>query len=48
MKTVQLLLDAGADPKAVDGAGRSARSLAEVNKRTDCLELLSKLEEGDS
>eukprot|EP00873_Tetraselmis_striata_P018816 jgi/Tetstr1/439080/TSEL_027570.t1 len=48
LKTVQLLLDAGADPKAVDGAGRSARSLAEVNKRTDCLELLSKFEEGDS
>lgn len=39
-KAVQMLLDAGADPSATDGNGRTAKDLAEINKREECVRLL--------
>lgn len=47
VKIVEMLLEAGADPTAVDENGRTARTLAEVNKRAECVDILGKRETGD-
>jgi len=41
---VQLLLDAGADPAAVNRAGKSALDIAQVNKRAAVVEALQRHE----
>mmetsp|Transcript_6251 Transcript_6251/g.17483 ORF Transcript_6251/g.17483 Transcript_6251/m.17483 type:complete len:136 (-) Transcript_6251:436-843(-) len=42
--TVKMLLEQGADPMATDESGRTAKKLAEVNNRTDCVQLLEEAE----
>ena len=43
-QAVKMLLDQGADPVATDDSGRTAKKLAEVNNRAECVKLLEDAE----